>query len=94
MTLNLKLVSFILKSFLKPNVFCNKPTSLYTKQSLDLFSTYKEGFKLHTGELIPFQKFEDEQYDRLSNQLYLVQIQNKLLFPALNSSNNFATIDS
>ena len=49
---------------------------------------------MHTGHCNPLHLPEDEQVDRLSNQLItgkLIQIdQNKLLFPALISTNIFA----
>ena len=51
---------------------------------------------MHTGKFNPLQLLEDEQYTKLSTQLIfgkLVHTQNKIFFPALNSSNNFATID-
>ena len=51
---------------------------------------------MHTGKRCHLQLPEDEQFTKLSTQLTsgnLVHNQNKLLFPALNSSNNFATIN-
>ena len=51
---------------------------------------------MHTGKRNPLQLPEDEQYDKLSTQLVsgkLVHNQKRLLFPALNSSNDFDTID-
>ena len=106
MTLNLKLASNRLLSFWKRSshfdiypeskMFCNKPTPLWTTHYFDLFVTYEEGFNMHTGKFNPLQLLEDEQYTKLSTQLIfgkLVHTQNKIFFPALNSSNNFATID-
>ena len=49
---------------------------------------------MHTGKRNPLQI--PEQYDTLSTQLIsgkLIENQNRLLFTALNPSNNFATID-
>ena len=49
-----------------------------------------------TGKRNPLKIPEDEQYTQLSTQHFsgkLVHTQNKLLFPALNYSDNFATID-
>ena len=77
-------------------MFCNKPTRLYTIQYPELVITYEEGFNMQTGERNPLQSPEDEQYDKLSTQLFpgkLIRTQNKLLFPPLNSINNFATIE-
>ena len=51
---------------------------------------------MHNGQCNPLQLHEDEKYDKLSTQLISgkqVLTQNKLLSPALNSSNLFATID-
>ena len=51
----------------------------------------RTGFNMHSGHCNPLHLPEDEQVDRLSNQLItgkLIQIdQNKLLFPALISTN-------
>ena len=47
---------------------------------------------MHTGKINPIELLEDEQNDKLSTQLIsdnLVHTQNKLIFPALNTSNNF-----
>ena len=54
------------------------------------------GSNLHTGQRNLLQVLEDEQDVRLSTQLIsgkLVQYRYKILFPALNSSKNSATID-
>ena len=82
--------------FPENKMFCNKHTPLHLTQYPDLFVTYKEGFKMQTGKPNPLQLPQNEQYNRLTTQLIsgkLVHTQDKLLFPALNSSNNFATID-
>ena len=45
---------------------------------------------------VPLQLPQNEQYNQLTTQLIsgkLIHTQDKFLFPALNSSNNFATID-
>ena len=90
MTLNLKLV------FPENKMFCNKLTPLYTTQYPDLFITYKEGFNMHTGKRNPLHLLQIEQYNQLTTPLIsgkLIHTQDKLLFPALSSSNNFATIN-
>ena len=77
-------------------MFCNKPTPLHLTQYPDLFVTYTEGFNMQTGKPNPLQLPQDEQYNQLTTQLIsgkLIHTKDKLLFPALNSSNNFATID-
>ena len=62
----------------------------------DLFITYKEGFNIHTGKQNPLKLPQNEQYNQLTTQLIsgkLIHTQDKFLFPALNSSNDFDTID-
>ena len=61
-----------------------------------MFVTYTEGFNMQTGKHNPLQLPQDEQYNQLTTQLKsgkLFHTKDKLLFPALNSSSNFATID-
>ena len=51
---------------------------------------------MRTGEPNPLQLPQTEQYNQLTTQLISgksIHTQNKFLFPALNSSNNFATLD-
>ena len=77
-------------------MFCNKPTPLHLTQYPDLFITYTEGFNMQTGKPNPLQLPQDEQYNQQTTQLIsgkLIHTKDKLLFPALNSSNNLATID-
>ena len=84
------------ENFPENKMFCNKPTPLHLTQYPDLFITYKEVFNMHTGKPNPLQLPQNEQYNQLSSQLIsgkLIHTQNNFLFPALNSSNNFATID-
>ena len=92
---NLKPASLVLKFSQKTKSFCNNPTPLYTTQKLDLFITYKEDFNMHTGKRNPLQLPGDEQYNKLTTKLVsgkLIHTQDKFLFQALNSFNNFATI--
>ena len=82
--------------FPENKMFCNKPTPLHLTQYPDLFVTYTEGFNMQTGKPNPLQLPQDEQYNQLTTQLIsgkLFHTKEKLLFPALNSSNNFATIE-
>ena len=84
------------ETFPENKMFCNKPTPLHLTQYPDLFITYTEGFNMQTGKPNPLQLPQDEQYNQLTTQLIsgkLIHTKDKLLFPALNSSNNFATID-
>ena len=51
---------------------------------------------MQTGKPNPLQLPQDEQYNQLTTQLIsgkLIHTKDKLLFPALISLNNFATID-
>ena len=52
---------------------------------------------MHTGKLNPLQLPQNEQYNQITTQLgsgKLIHTQDKFLFPAaLNSCNNFATIN-
>ena len=82
--------------FHESKMFCNKPTPLYITLYPDIFITYKEGFNMHTGKPNPLRLPQNERYNQLTTQLSsgkLIHTQDKFLFPALNSSNNFATID-
>ena len=55
--------------FPENEMFCNKPTPLYTTRYPDLFITYKEGFNIHTVKRSPLQLPEEEQYNKLTTQL-------------------------
>ena len=75
-------------------MFCNIPTRLYTTQYPDLFITYEEGFNMHTGKQNHLQLPQNGQYNQLTTQLISGKFnhtQDKFLFPALNSCNNFVT---
>ena len=69
--------------------FCGKPEPLYNTQYSDLFVTYQEGFNLHTGQPSP-QSIINEY---ISGKLVLDSTTKHYVFPALNVSYNFATID-
>ena len=69
--------------------FCGKPEPLYSTQYYDLFVTYTEGFKMHTGQQNPTPIINEY----ISDKIVLNNSNNKYIFPALNVSNNFATID-
>ena len=84
------------ETFPESNIFCNKPTPLYTMHYPHLFITYREERNMHTGRRNPIHLTQDEQNDRFSTQLLsgnLFHTQNKLLSPALNSSSNFANMN-
>ena len=69
--------------------FCGKPDPLYSTQYSDLFVTYTDGFNMHTGQPNPHSIIDEY----ISGKLVLDTSNNKFVFPALNVSNNFATID-
>ena len=96
-TLNVTVALPVLKSSRTLRLMiCNKPTPLYTTQYTDLFMIYKEGFKMLPGQRKPLRLPDDEKYDGLATQLDFgknFQHSNKLLLPALNAFNTFATID-
>ena len=69
--------------------FCGKPDPLYSTQYSDLFVTYTDGFNMHTGQPNPHSMIDEN----ISGKIVLDNSNNKFVFPALNVSNNFATID-
>ena len=69
--------------------FCGKPDPLYSTQYSDLFVTYTDGFNMHTGQPYPHSMIDEY----ISGKTVLDTSNNKFVFPALNVSNNFATID-
>ena len=69
--------------------FCGKPDPLYSTQNSDLFVTYTDGFNMHTGQPNPHSMIDEY----ISGKIVLENSNNKFVFPALNVSNNFATID-
>ena len=69
--------------------FCGKPEPLYSTQYDDIFVTYLDGFDMNNGQPRPHSIINQNisgriQFD-ISNQKYI--------FPALNVSNDFATLD-
>ena len=69
--------------------FCSKAEHLYATQLSDHFVTYNNGFNMHTGLPNPHSKMNEY----ISGKLTLDTHKNQYVFPALNVSNNFATID-
>ena len=69
--------------------FCGKPGPLFSTQYSDLVVTYTDGSNMHTGQ--PNPQFMINEY--ISGKLELDNSNHKFVFPALNVSNNFATID-
>ena len=69
--------------------FCGKPDPLYSTQSEDIFVTYLDGFDMNTGQPRPHSMIDQG----ISGQIQYDDINKKYIFPALNISNNFATLD-
>ena len=70
--------------FPNAQTFCGKPEHLYSTQNSDLFVTYTDEFNMHTGQPNP-QSMINEY---ISGKIVLNNSNNKLMFPALNVSNN------
>ena len=82
--------------FPEKKYFVTNPLLYNITQNPDLFITYKEGFNMHAGKPNPLRLPQNEQYNQLTTQSIsgkLFHTPDKFLFPALNSSNNIATID-
>ena len=69
--------------------FCGTPDPLHSTQYSDLFVTYTDGVNMHTGQPNPHSMIDEY----ISGKIVLDASNNKSVFPALNVSNNFATID-
>ena len=93
------LVYLDLKFTLHKKSFCIKPSLLHTTQYPDLFVSYTEGFDINTGERNPSILPQNEQFNQYSSEYHKItgklieDKDKKYLFPPLNSTNNFATID-
>ena len=69
--------------------FCGKPDPLYSTPYSDLFVTHTDGFNMHTGQLNPQSTINEYN----SGKIVLDNSNHKLIFPAMNVSNSFDTID-
>ena len=76
--------------FSNAQTFCGKHDPLCSTQNSDLFVTYTDGFKMHTGQPNP-QSMISEYIS--GGKIVLDNYNNKFKLPALNVSNNFGTID-
>ena len=83
---NLSLSRF--EVFPNAQTFCGKPDPLCSTQYSDLVVTYTDGCNMHTGQPNPQSMFNEN----ISGKIVLDNSNNNF-FPALNVSNNFATID-
>ena len=77
------------KVFPNAQTFCGKLEPLYSTQYSNLFVTYTEGFDMHTEQPNPSSMINEY----FSGTIVLNNSNNNYVFPALNVSNNFATID-
>ena len=69
--------------------FCGKPEPLYSTQYGDIFLTLLAGFDMNNGQ--PRQHSIIDQ--KISGTIQFDTSNQKNIFPALNVSNNFATLD-
>ena len=72
-----------------PQTISSKPDPLYSTQYSDLYVTYTDGFNMHTGQPNPHSMIDEYFSGKIISDIS----NNKFVFPALNVSNNFATID-
>ena len=68
---------------------CGKPDPPYSTHYSDLCVTSTDGFNMHTGQPNPHSMIDEY----ISGKIVLDTSNDKFVFPALNVSNNFATID-
>ena len=69
--------------------FCGKPEPLYSTQYDDIFVTYLDGFDMNNGQPRP-HSIKDQN---ISGKIQFDTSNQKYIFPALNVSNDFATLD-
>ena len=69
--------------------FCGKPDSLYSTQYEEIFVTYLDGFDMNTGQPRPHSMIDQ----RTGGQIQYGNTNKRYVFPLLNKSNNFATLD-
>ena len=69
--------------------FCEKPEPLYSTQNDDIFVTYLFGFDMNNGQPRPHSIIDQN----ISGRIQFDTFNQKYKFPALNVSNNFATLD-
>ena len=87
--LHITQVFLVLKSFLMHIPFVENLNFCILLNILTFFVTYTEGFNMHTGQPNPISII----IEYISGKIVLNNSNNKYIFPALNVSNNFATID-
>ena len=82
-------VFHVLKCFPTHIPFVENLNLYILPNTLTFFVTYTQGFNMHTGQPNPTSIINEY----ISGKLVLNHSNNKYVFPALNVSNNFATID-
>ena len=82
-------VYHVLNSFHTLKHFVANLSPPYTTQNSDLFVTHQEDFNMHTGQ--PNPQYKIKEY--ISGKIVLDFTTKHYVFPALNVSSNFATID-
>ena len=82
------LVSHVLKYFLQLKHSVVNQIH-FVLHSIQIFVTYTDGFNMHTGQPNPHSMINEY----ISGKIVLDNSNNKFVFPALNVSINFATID-
>ena len=70
-------------------IFCGKPEPFYSTQYDDIFVTYLDGFHMNNGQQKPHSIIDQ----RISGKIHFDTSNKKYIFPALNVSNNFGTLD-
>ena len=75
--------------FPNAQTFCDKSEPLFSTQYSDLFVIYTDGFHMQTGQPKPQSVINDH----ISDKIVFNNSNNKFMYPALNVSNIFATID-
>ena len=71
------------------HTFCGKTEPLFSTQYDDIFVTYLDGFEMNNGQ--PRRQSIIDQ--NISGRIQFDTSNQKYIFPALNVSNNFATLD-
>ena len=73
----------------KAQIFCGKSEPLFSTQNEDIFVTYLDGFDMKNGQPRPLSIIDQ----KIIGKLQFDTSYQKYIFPAINVSNNFATLD-
>ena len=69
--------------------FCGNPELLFSTQYDDIFVTYLDGFEMNTGQPKPHSIIDQT----ISGNIKYDDSNKRYIFPVLNISNNFATLN-